>query len=41
MYTHPTSLADDFHTYGLIWTETGIKTYIDDETNVVLDFKHD
>lgn len=40
-YTHVESLANDFHTYGMVWTETGIKTYIDDETNVVLDFKFD
>jgi hypothetical protein len=36
-YKHPTSLADDFHTYGLLWTEDRILTYIDTEDNVVLD----
>jgi len=30
-------LADDFHTYGLIWTEDRITTYIDTPENVVLD----
>lgn len=35
-YNHPTLLSDDFHTYGLIWTEDSIKTYIDDEANTVL-----
>jgi beta-glucanase (GH16 family) len=27
---------DDFHTFGLIWTNTSIQTYVDDPTNVVL-----
>jgi len=36
-YTHPTSLADDFHIYGLIWTKDRIATYIDTEDNIVLD----
>jgi len=36
-YVHPTSLADDFHVYGLLWTEDRLITYIDDESNVVLD----
>ena len=36
-YTHPTSLADDFHIYGLMWTKDRIFTYIDDESNIVLD----
>ena len=36
-YVHPTSLGDDFHTYGLLWTEDRLMTYIDDESNVVLD----
>ena len=35
-YTHPTDLSDDFHTYGLIWTDSQITTYIDDPANVVL-----
>lgn len=36
-YTHTESLADNFHIYGLKWTPLGIKTYIDDPSNVVLD----
>jgi beta-glucanase (GH16 family) len=36
-YTHRESLANDFHTYGLIWKEDRIMTYIDDEKNKVLD----
>ena len=36
-YTHSEPLGNEMHTYGLIWTEEGIKTYIDDETNIVLD----
>ncbi|KAJ3412158.1 hypothetical protein HDV05_001133 [Chytridiales sp. JEL 0842] len=31
------TLADGFHTYGLIWTPARIITYIDDPANVVLD----
>ncbi|KAJ3412155.1 hypothetical protein HDV05_001130 [Chytridiales sp. JEL 0842] len=31
------TLADGFHTYGLIWTPARILTYIDDPSNVVLD----
>ncbi|XP_003388466.2 PREDICTED: beta-1,3-glucan-binding protein-like [Amphimedon queenslandica] len=31
-----TTLANDFHVYGLIWNETYIGTYFDDESNVVL-----
>jgi beta-glucanase (GH16 family) len=27
---------DDFHTFGLIWTNESIKTYVDDPSNVVL-----
>jgi beta-glucanase (GH16 family) len=40
-YHSDASLADDFHIYGLIWNENGIKTYIDTEDNVVLDIKTD
>jgi hypothetical protein len=29
-------LSLDFHTYGLVWTETEIYTYIDDDSNKVL-----
>lgn len=36
-YTNTESLADDFHIYGLIWTEDRITTYIDTPDNVVLD----
>lgn len=38
-YTHPTSLGDDFHIYGLEWTADGIKTTFDGDT--VLDFPFD
>ena len=31
------NLNDDFHTYGLSWSEEGIYTYIDDDSNRVLD----
>lgn len=31
-----TNWAEDFHTYGLIWNESYIGTYVDDEDNVVL-----
>lgn len=34
-YTYPTSLRDDIHVYGLVWTEDRLYTYI--ITNVVLD----
>ena len=38
--THDTkkesTLASQFHVYGLIWNETYIGTYLDDESNVVL-----
>lgn len=30
-------LCDDFHTYGLYWSEDRIYTYIDDPSNIVLD----
>ena len=30
------TLANDFHVYGLIWNETYIGTYLDDESNIVL-----
>jgi hypothetical protein len=36
-YTHTSDLSDDFHIYGLVWTNTRIQTYLDDPTNVVLD----
>ena len=37
IYTHPTPLSDEFHVYGLHWTEERLYTYIDDPSNVVLD----
>lgn len=36
-YVHPTSLGDEMHTYGLLWTKDRIQTYIDDPSNLVLD----
>jgi len=36
-YTHPASLGDGMHTYGMVWTEDRLFTYIDDESNIVLD----
>jgi beta-glucanase (GH16 family) len=36
-YTHFESLGNAMHTYGLVWTPTRLFTYIDDESNVVLD----
>jgi beta-glucanase (GH16 family) len=30
--------ADDFHTYGLEWTEEGIRTYVDGTTILQVDF---
>lgn len=32
---------DDFHTFGLVWTEKGIYTYVDDESKKVLDVNID
>lgn len=29
-------MADDFHTYGLYWDESGLYTYIDDDSQKVL-----
>jgi hypothetical protein len=31
------TFADGMHTFGLIWTPDSIKTYVDDERNIVLD----
>jgi beta-glucanase (GH16 family) len=31
------TLADAFHTYGMVWSPAGIYTYIDDDSNRVLD----
>ena len=36
-YTHPSSLGDAMHVYGLVWTENRRYTYIDNESNIVLD----
>jgi len=36
-YKHTASLGDDFHVYGLIWTEKRIQTYFDHPENIVLD----
>lgn len=36
-YKHSESLGNGFHTYGLLWTEERLITYIDSEDNVVLD----
>lgn len=36
-YKHPTSLGDDFHTYGLYWSADRLYTYIDSPNNIVLD----
>lgn len=36
-YQHSHSLADDMHTYGLIWTDKRLYTYIDHPDNIVLD----
>mgnify|MGYP000874438770 CR=1 FL=1 len=35
-YKHPQSLGDDFHVYGLYWDANGLYTYIDSESNKVL-----
>jgi hypothetical protein len=35
-YRAPAPLSDAFHVYGLLWTPTGIKTYVDSPDNVVL-----
>jgi cytochrome c2 len=36
-YVHYESLSDAMHTYGLVWTEDRLFTYVDDESNIVLD----
>lgn len=36
-YKHPESLGNSMHVYGLLWTPERLITYIDDESNVVLD----
>jgi beta-glucanase (GH16 family) len=34
-------LSEDFHTYGLVWTENEIYTYLDDDSNRVLNMTMD
>jgi len=34
-------LSDDFHLYGLIWSPSGMKVYLDNETTVLMDIKFD
>jgi hypothetical protein len=36
-YKHPVGLDEEFHTYGLYWDENRLFTYLDDESNIVLD----
>jgi beta-glucanase (GH16 family) len=36
-YKHPSSLADEMHVYGLLWTPERLQTYIDTPDNIVLD----
>ena len=36
-HNNGSSLADEFHTYGLKWTKDRIMTYIDSEDNVIMD----
>jgi cytochrome c2 len=36
-YKSTESLSNGMHTYGLIWSEDRLMTYIDSEENVVLD----
>lgn len=38
-FTSSADLTTDFHTYGLIWNETYIGTYFDNETRKVLSFQ--
>ena len=35
-YVHTESLGDAMHTYGMVWTENGLYTYIDDDSKKVL-----
>ncbi|KAI8140183.1 concanavalin A-like lectin/glucanase domain-containing protein [Fennellomyces sp. T-0311] len=32
------TFADDFHTYGLEWSEDGLRTYVDNKTILLVDF---
>eukprot|EP00354_Favella_ehrenbergii_P003095 CAMPEP_0170456332 /NCGR_PEP_ID=MMETSP0123-20130129/4005_1 /TAXON_ID=182087 /ORGANISM="Favella ehrenbergii, Strain Fehren 1" /LENGTH=326 /DNA_ID=CAMNT_0010719781 /DNA_START=48 /DNA_END=1028 /DNA_ORIENTATION=+ len=36
-HTHTESLANEFHTYGLLWTKDRIQTYLDTPDNIILD----
>jgi len=37
VYTLPEGdFSEDFHVFGLIWNEQGIQTYVDDQSNIVL-----
>ncbi|KAF7724623.1 hypothetical protein EC973_000867 [Apophysomyces ossiformis] len=38
MLVDNTTFADDFHTYGLDWSEQGLRTYVDDKTLLFIDF---
>ncbi len=38
VHSSSVDLSDGFHTYGLIWNETYIGTYLDTEDQIVLDF---
>jgi beta-glucanase (GH16 family) len=33
--------SDDFHVFGLVWTNTSLYTYLDDESQIVLNVKFD
>ena len=39
-YHHSKDLSDEFHTYGLYWSEDRLYTYFDDPKNIVLDVDH-
>lgn len=36
-YKHTASLGDDFHTYGLYWSENRLYTYFDTPDHIILD----
>jgi beta-glucanase (GH16 family) len=36
-YHHTAKLSDEFHTYGLYWSEDRLYTYFDDPSNIILD----
>jgi len=37
VYHHSSKLSDEFHTYGLYWSEDRLYTYFDDPSNIILD----